>query len=567
MNTLSKGFALPTVLAVSVVLLALLMVSVEGGANIRKNIDEQYYTKLAKQAAESGIQHLEHCINKSFQDDTVLNEATVYRPNTLCDSTTDTSSEYFLSTPQYRTTYTARINTSTATMFNVRVEATTELLRASGGGVWKTYKYSTNSDASKGLYSSSYSSIGYYQVCGVIDKKTWCWGNNESGQLGNGTTTNSLVPVRVVRDDNVLAGREDTEVAVGSGFACSLSSNEVYCWGSNNRGQLGNGTTTGSLRPVKINHTNLAGKTLSNLVATDKTACVIASGDLYCWGDSRYGQLGINVGISDWANTSSTYYRTSPVRVSTIGANVSASLTVTKVATTANARHICAIVSAGDAYCWGGNDNGQLGWSYGDYYDQYYPRPLYRGGHLGSKKVTDIGVGGWIDQSSSSFIGHTCAIADGGVLCWGANDGGQIGQGSSFTADPGNGYTVPVNVTANGIPTTGMQQVGVGYWHSCARRNNEMWCWGENYYGELGLGTIGGYYTTPQQVPTSTNALAGKTISTMVVGVLRTCVIADAATYCSGNNDVGQIGDGTTTNRGTATEAYFLRSRVPSVKF
>ncbi len=551
--------------------MSLLLVGMQSVMNVRQGLDEQYYNQLTREAADAGVQHLERCINKSFETDIPLDTTITYRPNTNCDGTASTThTEHLLSTPQYRTTYTATISSSDLYTYRVRVQSKVDFIRTTNNSVWKTVNYSMNADASKGLYSSSKSAIGYYQVCGVIDYKTWCWGRNEDGQLGDGTTTNSLVPVRVVRDSGMLAGKADTDVAVGRHFACTISSNEVYCWGSNERGQLGNGSTTPSLRPVKVTQTTgLAGKQLSNIVTTEKTACVIASGDIYCWGDSRYGQLGISVGISSYSNTSSTYYRTTPVKVSTIGASVSAGLAVTKIATTPSARHICAIVAAGDAYCWGGNDNGQLGWRLNNYYDQYYPRLVTRStdGDLGTRIVTDIAVGGWITDGSSQYGGNTCAVADGRVHCWGANDEGQLGIGSVLASASGNGYTVPIAVTANGIPTTGMQQVGVGYWHSCARRASEMWCWGQNYYGELGLGFTGSRRTTPQKLPTTTNELSGKTITDMSAGVYRVCVVADNATYCWGNNDYGQIGDGTTVTRNTATEAYFLRSKIPSVKF
>lgn len=573
MNRYTRGFALPTVLLSSVILLALLTVSVHGVINIRQSLNDQYYTQLAKSAAESGVQQLENCINLSFQTDATIDTTRTYAPNTRCDGTTDTAqSIYLLSSAQVRTTYTAKIDSSTQYTYRVRVDAKTELLRAVGGAAWKTYTNTLSADASRGLYSASRSSIGYYEVCGVIDGKTWCWGKNEDGQLGDGTTTDSLVPVRVAREGGMLAGRVDSDVAVGRNFACTISSNEVYCWGSNERGQLGNGTTTASRKPVKVNSSGtLAGKSLTGIVASEKTACVIASGDAYCWGDSRYGQLGIGIGVSSVSNTSSAYYRTTPRKVSTIGASVSSSLTVTKISTTANARHVCAVVLAGDAYCWGGNDNGALGWKLNDYYDQYAPVKVDRTyGDLGGRTITDIGVGGWISEYGSRYGSHTCAVADGRIFCWGNNDDGQMGNNSWQANASEVGYTVPLAVTLNGIPTTGMEQVGVGYGHSCARRASEIWCWGQNNLGQLGLGS--GYtdirYTTPQKVPTTTNKLAGKTITDMRAGVFRVCVVADASSYCWGNNDVGQIGDGTNGNyRNTATEAFFLRSKVPSIKF
>lgn len=138
----------------------------------------------------------------------------------------------------------------------------------------------------------------------------------------------------------VLSGKIDTSIAVGQQFACSISSNEVYCWGRNDNGQLGNGSYEHSSIPVKVDHsTGLAGKTLTHIVSTTHTTCVVASGDVYCWGRSSHGQLGIGV-------ASTTQNR--PALVGTIGAHNGRP--VTDISTSARAYHICAVAS-GRAYC------------------------------------------------------------------------------------------------------------------------------------------------------------------------------------------------------------------------
>ena len=131
-------------------------------------------------------------------------------------------------------------------------------------------------------------------TCAIAsDNKIYCWGYNNFGQLGNGTTTNSSVPV-AVNTSGVLAGKTIKQVSSGSYHSCAIASDDkVYCWGLNNFGQLGNGTTTNSSVPVAVNTSGvLAGKTIKQ-VSSGSYSCAIASDDrMYCWGLNRFGQLG-----------------------------------------------------------------------------------------------------------------------------------------------------------------------------------------------------------------------------------------------------------------------------------
>jgi prepilin-type N-terminal cleavage/methylation domain-containing protein len=131
-------------------------------------------------------------------------------------------------------------------------------------------------------------------TCAVADSQAFCWGSGANGRLGNGATTNALIPVSV-STAGVLAGRIVTAVtADGAGsYACALADSRSFCWGANSTGQLGDGTTTESSTPVETSVAGvLAARTLDALSAGASHTCALSSGDLFCWGLGDSGELG-----------------------------------------------------------------------------------------------------------------------------------------------------------------------------------------------------------------------------------------------------------------------------------
>jgi alpha-tubulin suppressor-like RCC1 family protein len=176
----------------------------------------------------------------------------------------------------------------------------------------------------------------------------YCWGYNGDGELGNGSTTDSDVPV-AVDTGGVLAGKTLTQVTAGGGTMCALdSSGAAYCWGNNGSGELGNGSTTDSSVPVAVDTSGvLAGKTVTQISAGWEFACALDStAAAYCWGDNGSGQFG------DGSTVSSSV----PVAVDTGG--VLAGQTLTQISAGVDT---CALDSSGAAYCWGYNGDGELG--------------------------------------------------------------------------------------------------------------------------------------------------------------------------------------------------------------
>ena len=292
------------------------------------------------------------------------------------------------------------------------------------------------------------------------DAKVSCWGYNIYGQLGNGTTTNSSVPV-AVDTTGVLAGKTITDISVGGYHACALAGGAVYCWGYNIYGQLGNGTTTNSSVPVAVDTVGvLAGKTITQIAAGYSHTCVRDSdGKAYCWGNGTQGSLGNNT----------TANSAVPVAVSTTGVLNGKTLT----ALTSGEGHSCALADA-MAYCWGYNFAGQVGNNTTT--NALVPVAVNTATVLSGRKLVDISAGS----------SHTCALDDAGLaFCWGYNVVGQLGNNTTTNS----AVAVPV-VTTGVLNGKTLVQVGNGSNHSCAvDSTGTAYCWGFNTGGQLGNGT------------------------------------------------------------------------------
>ena len=377
---------------------------------------------------------------------------------------------------------------------------------------------------------------GSYFTCGVTDGRAFCWGMNGNGQLGNGTTVNSSSPT-AVDSSGVLAGKSVTSVSSGSQSACALAQGQVYCWGQNAYGQLGNNSTIASLVPVAVNTSGvLAGKTVTAVASGASHVCVVASGQAYCWGRNFSGQLG------NGTTTDSSV----PVAVNTAG--VLAGKTVTAVTA---AGHSTCVLAQGAVYCWGMNDtHGQLG--NGTTTDSSVPVAVNTAGVLAGKSITAIDAG-WA---------HVCAVASNQVYCWGNNSNGQLGDNSTTNS------SVPVAVnTAGVLAGKTVTAIAGGTRSTCALAQGGVYCWGYNFTGQLGNNS-----TTDSVVPVAvdtTGVLAGKLVTAVTLGDFHGCAIADNQVYCWGNNVVGELGTGTSLGKETAPVAVYQYKppKITSVTF
>ena len=312
-------------------------------------------------------------------------------------------------------------------------------------------------------------------------------------------------------------------IAAGNYDTCGLtSSGTVKCWGYNGYGQLGDGTTTDKTTPVEVS--GLTGA-IAIAAGAYHTCALTSAGTVKCWGDNESGQLG----------NGTTTNSTTPVEVSGLtGA----------IAITAGVGHTCALTSAGRVECWGWNFYGQLGNG-----TSSGPEHCNQGFACSTTPVEVSGLTGAIAINSGGGF-HTCALTSAGtVQCWGYNNAGQLGDGSS-TGPEMCGYgsspcsTTPVEVSG----LTGAIASTAGAWHTCAVTSaGTVTCWGNNFLGQLGNGTLT-LSTTPVEVSGLTGAIA------ITAGEDHTCGLTSAGTVqCWGWNRYGQLGNGSSTGPETCS--------------
>ena len=276
-----------------------------------------------------------------------------------------------------------------------------------------------------------------YHTCGLtLDGKAWCWGGNLEGRLGIGEVGGSReVPVEV------SGGRAFEQIHAGYRFTCALTATgEVWCWGSNHGGGLGDGSGVDSAVPVSVT----CGQKFVDVTVGVSHACGLTDeGKAFCWGGNFQGQLG----------DGSTENSGVPVEVGggrrfrQIGAGWS---------------HTCALDADGTAFCWG------------------------YGLALGSGSPEDVSTPTKVsgDRSFASIhVGpkSACALdATGAAHCWGDGANGTLGTGDT---DP---RPVPTPI-AGGLA---FRAIGLADRHGCGiTTSDETWCWGSGLYGALGNGS------------------------------------------------------------------------------
>jgi alpha-tubulin suppressor-like RCC1 family protein len=337
----------------------------------------------------------------------------------------------------------------------------------------------------------------YHSVAVQANGSVQAWGDNGQGQLGNGSTTSSTVPVTVTG----LAGQV-VDVAVGAYHTVALlADGTVQAWGNNSFGQLGNGTTTASSQPVTV--TGLGGTVTAIAAGAYHTLALMADGTVKAWGDNSEGQLG----------NGSTVSSSIPVTVTGLGAQ--------PVAIAADGANSLALLASGAVQAWGYNNYGQLG--NGSTVDSATP-------------VTVTGLGGAAVAIANGYY-HTLALmADGTVKAWGYNYYGQLGNGGT------NSSLTPVTVTG----LDGVAAISAGANHSLAMKaDGSVQTWGLNTSGQLGNGSVSNS-ALPVTVSGLTNA------SAVGAGITHSLALrADGTVVAWGLNANGQLGNGTLTNSST----------------
>ena len=408
-------------------------------------------------------------------------------------------------------------------------------------------------------------SAGDRHSCAVLEGgDAYCWGHNGNGQLGDNSTQDRSTPTLVDSPNHF------THISAGMEYTCGITLDYVaYCWGQGDNGKLGVGNTDdlASPEPVDFDWEGLGGDPYDYMaldVSTGHThTCMLVSnesiwGDLYCWGDGQSGQLGTGSN-----NTTST----TPVRVSMeVGSQFWESVEL-------GDGHTCGFIDTVpelELYCWGSNYD----WQYGDGGESQNG-----GGAESSNAPVQISIPGagatidWDFPLDLSIGGHACMTGqrtlgddvDFPLVCWGNNDQGELGNGSTSDIS-----TVPVETNITGL----VAEFSVGEGTSCAIVNeSQLYCWGENDHGQIG--TLPGDPDDDGYLPHSSNPVlvqfaaqssepnasvpieveipagfAGIPTNTLSAGGDGACAITtgtsvdESQTYCWGGNGDGQLGNG-----------------------
>ncbi len=287
-------------------------------------------------------------------------------------------------------------------------------------------------------------------------------------------------------------------IAIGHNHVCALTTaGGVECWGDDFHGQLGNGKSCGTFCTTPVEVTGLGSGVVAIAAGGEHTCAITASGGLKCWGRNAFGQLG------DGTMTS----HSTPVDVAGLASGVAA--------VEGGGQSTCAITSLGGLKCWGRNTYGQVG------------------DGTTASRITPAGVTGLGSgvAAVSKGIFHTCALTTGGGLkCWGRNEFGQLGDGTTTN------HSVPGDVT--GL-TAGVGAVGSGGGgeHTCAiTTGGGAKCWGRNDWGQVGDGT-----TTDRLTPTDVVGL-GTGVAAVSEGSFHTCALmTSGGAKCWGANSTGQL--------------------------
>jgi alpha-tubulin suppressor-like RCC1 family protein len=327
-------------------------------------------------------------------------------------------------------------------------------------------------------------------TCAIdASKQLWCAGQNDFGELGVGTQDAHQDPVEVSAGWTIVDTGDNTTCGVQTGTTQSSG----YCWGRNDRAQLGVGDTAARTSPV------LVGMLGANPTAgaTTSQACALISGYIWCWGPNDRGQVGDGTMVQ----------RTMPVLIAG-----GTSVDVGEI-------HSCGINGVNQVTCWGGGSikaggtmvpAGTLGQG-SDTTDHLDPVVV-----AGTASTVSLSVG-WYDSCAIDNTGH--------ARCWGLNSNGELGLGDSM-----------VHTSASILPNT-WSSISLGRTHGCGiRTDKSLWCWGANERGQRG---------DPSATAAPNQVMAGHSWAQVAAGQSYTCAIDTAGgLYCWGANDDGQLANG-----------------------
>lgn len=415
-------------------------------------------------------------------------------------------------------------------------------------------------------------STGFQHGCAIANGQLFCWGKNSDSQLGTNNTISTNTPIAPVDSQlNTSSTNIATAISAGTDHTCAVIASSAYCWGSNANGQLGNSDASDQNQPTLVSGA-LVGKTVTLVTAGDRFSCAATdSYQLYCWGRNTYGQLGnntsgsnstspvavtmpagsgvitalsagtdhvcavinVNVGVSPnlpeycWGLNSSRQLGDGTATNRLVPTRVTNSAAMGKIS--AGSTYSCATQTT-DAYlyCWGVNGtNGMLG-NNGAAATQYAATRISTGA-ISTNNVSGVTTG----------TNVACAILNNTAknVCWG------LGTSMQLANSPTASSKIPVVSSATGSmngKTVSLMDSGSD--HTCAvAGDNSLICWGMGANGRLGNGATGN--SNPVTI-NSSGAIASRTVTAVSAGTSHSCAIADGLVFCWGNYLNGRLGLG-----------------------
>ncbi len=328
-------------------------------------------------------------------------------------------------------------------------------------------------------------------ACAVVTGGLQCWGSNESGQLGDGTAIDRTTPTQIFAPNSGV-----TAVSAGETHTCAVLNGGLQCWGSNQSKQRGDEALRNSLSPINV----FAANSRVTAVSAHAThTCVVIDGGIQCWGDSTGGKLGSGKGENE------------PLKIPP-QLTLSTNTELTMIA--AGAAHNCRLLSGGVQCTGADNDRGQLG-----------DGPAINQGAALQTIAVNSGVTGL-----SSGTAHSCAVINGGVSCWGDNAKAQLRPGGSTVQALGLLQAI--------APAGDATLVSAGHAHTCAVINGGLQCWGDNSTGQLGA-----VFTGSQPIQVTVIAANGG-VQQVASGAEFTCAVINGGLQCWGSLQAVRFPDG-----------------------
>lgn len=308
------------------------------------------------------------------------------------------------------------------------------------------------------------------------------WGSNDKGQVGNGSTETVNEPMNITGLLKLTDGEHIIQVGTLGYHSLALTNTgRVFSWGDNENGEVGNGGAAVVVTPTDItaNFDLDDGDQITQLVVGWKQSFVLTKlGKIYAWGSNEYGQLGFGDNVT----------RRKPEQLSYAFDGV--------VIAMATDSHTVAVTDKGKVYSWGFNGSGQLG----NGSTSNSSTPVDITSHFGGAKITKVWAG-----SNNSF-----ALSDGGVLyAWGNNEMGELGISRGTFGNSNATKNVPTALASNAFGNSAVVQFSAGYHFSIAKtQSGKVYVWGDNDNGELGMGKPSGwnikkYKDTPTELSAS----------------------------------------------------------------